>query len=208
MELSPDGAGYRVNTRFARFINVPELMGTFREVADVQTAEMLNLPIPKLHEGKAQIVSAAKSDELSNIVSSLAARAQALKNGNVDPRDDNMLKITTEGRKAALDLRVLDTEFPDVEGSKVNLAVQNVYQIWQDTAADKSTQMIFCNLSSRISKNMIQRKNSSFFLRSASRLNLWCSLVMVTSCNRWVLGCVGRIRKTPRPGRNGTRCGA
>jgi len=147
MELSPDGSGYRVNTRFARFINVPELMGTFREVADVQTAEMLNLPIPKLHEGKAQIVSAPQSDELNSIVSSLAARAQSLRNGSVDPRDDNMLKITTEGRKAALDLRVLDTDYPDIPDSKINLTVQNVHQIWQDTAENKSTQMIFCDLS-------------------------------------------------------------
>lgn len=147
MELAPDGAGYRVNTRFARFINVPELMRTFREVADVQTAEMLDLPIPKLTEGRAQIVSAPQSSELNSIVADLAARAQVLKNGSVDPRDDNMLNITTEGRKAALDLRVLDPELPDIADSKVNLAVENVHQIWQDTAEKKLTQMIFCDLS-------------------------------------------------------------
>lgn len=147
MELSPDGSGYRVNTRFARFINVPELMGIFREVADVQTAEMLNLPVPKLTNDRAEVISAPQSDQLQTIVTGLAKRAHALKNGNVNPRDDNMLKITTEGRKAALDLRVLDPDYPDIPENKVNLVTDNIHQIWQDTQEKRLTQMVFCDLS-------------------------------------------------------------
>ena len=107
MELAPDGAGYRVNTRFARFINVPELMQIFRQSADVQTAQMLNLPRPKLEGEKPVIRHAPTSPELKKFVERLAQRAEALKRGRIDPREDNMLKITTEGRKAALDLRLM-----------------------------------------------------------------------------------------------------
>src|SRR6202453_2304684 len=99
MELSPDGAGYRLNTRFARFVNVPELMQQFRQMADIQTAEMLQLPIPKLFQGKALVVSAPTTPELKAFVASLPKRAENLKAGGVDPADDNMLKITSEGRK-------------------------------------------------------------------------------------------------------------
>ena len=107
MELSPDGAGYRLNTRFARFINVPELMQIFRQSADVQTAQMLNLARPKLDGEKPAIRNAPASAELKEFVEGLARRAEALKRGRIDPREDNMLKITTEGRKAALDLRLM-----------------------------------------------------------------------------------------------------
>src|SRR5206468_3096018 len=100
MELSPDAAGYRLNTRFARFINVPELMQQFRQVTDIQTADMLNLPVPQIATGKPQVVSAPSTRELKKLVGELAARAEALKKGRVDPREDNMLKITSEGRKA------------------------------------------------------------------------------------------------------------
>ena len=110
MELSPDGAGYRLNTRFARFINVPELMQIFRQSADVQTAQMLNLARPKLEGEKPAIRNAPASAELKKFVEGLARRAEALKRGRVDPREDNMLKITTEGRKAALDLRLMKPE--------------------------------------------------------------------------------------------------
>ena len=147
MELSPDGAGYRLNTRFARFINVPELMAQFRQVADIQTASMLKLPVPELRGGKPTIISAPCSPELKAIVQELVARAEKLKTGQVDPSKDNMLLVTTDGRKAALDLRLYDPLFPDLPGSKVNRAVAEVERIWRETASQRSTQLVFCDLS-------------------------------------------------------------
>jgi N12 class adenine-specific DNA methylase/SAM-dependent methyltransferase len=147
MELSPDGAGYRLNTRFARFINVPELMQIFRQTADMQTAQMLNLPRPKLEGEKPAIRNAPASPELKEFVEGLARRAEALKHGRVDPREDNMLKITTEGRKAALDLRLMKPGLPDDPQSKVNLAVEKIHQIWEATNDDRLAQLVFCDLS-------------------------------------------------------------
>ncbi|MCW5552122.1 MAG: hypothetical protein KIS67_08135 [Verrucomicrobiae bacterium] len=147
MELSPDGAGYRLNTRFARFINVPELMQMFRQSADVQTAAMLNLPRPKLDGEKPAIRNAPATDELKEFVQSLAARAEKVKGGRIDPREDNMLKITSEGRKAALDLRLITPTAPDEPQGKVNLAVENIHRIWQATAVERSAQLVFCDLS-------------------------------------------------------------
>src|SRR5216117_1332058 len=140
MELSPDGAGYRLQTRFARFINVPELMQQFRQVADIQTEEMLKLPVPEIADGKAITISAACTPALKELVNSLADRAEALRKGRVDPRVDNMLKITTEGRKAALDLRLLDRMASDHPDSKVNLAVREIERLWRDNADERSTQ--------------------------------------------------------------------
>jgi N12 class adenine-specific DNA methylase len=147
MELSPDGSGYRLNTRFARFINVPELMQLFRQSADVQTAQMLNLPRPKLDGEKPAIRNAPASDELKKFVESLVERAEALRTGRVDPRIDNMLKITTEGRKAALDLRLMLPQLRDDQQSKVNLAVENIHRIWETTKDDRLAQLVFCDLS-------------------------------------------------------------
>ena len=147
MELSPDGAGYRLNTRFARFINVPELMAQFRQVADIQTASMLKLPVPELRGGKPTVVSAACSPELKAIVTELVARADRLRSGQVDPRTDNMLLVTTDGRKAALDLRLYDSSLPDLPGSKTNRAVAEVERIWRETAVQRSAQLVFCDLS-------------------------------------------------------------
>ncbi len=147
MELSPDGAGYRINTRFARFVNVPELMQIFRQMADVQTAQMLNLKRPKLEGEKPAIRNAPASVELKEFVEGLAKRAEALKNGRVDPREDNMLKITTEGRKAALDLRLIKPGLPDDPQSKVNLAVESIHRIWEATKDERLTQLVFCDLS-------------------------------------------------------------
>lgn len=147
MELSPDGAGYRLNTRFARFINVPELMQMFRQSADVQTAAMLNLPRPKLDGEKPTIRNAPATEELKEFVQSLAARAEKLKGGRIDPSVDNMLKITSEGRKAALDLRLMKPAAPDEPQGKVNQAVENIHRIWQATGAQRSTQLVFCDLS-------------------------------------------------------------
>jgi hypothetical protein len=147
MELAPDGAGYRINTRFARFINVPELMQIFRQLADVQTAQMLNLKRPELEGGKPSIRNAPASAELKKFVDGLARRAEALRHGRIDPREDNMLKITTEGRKAALDLRLMKPSLPDDPQSKVNLAVEKIHQIWEATKDGRSAQLVFCDLS-------------------------------------------------------------
>jgi N12 class adenine-specific DNA methylase len=147
MELSPDGRGYRLQTRFARFVNVPELMGQFRQVADVRTAEMLKLPVPKLEEGKPVTISAPASPELKRFVERLVERTEDIKNGRVEPREDNMLKITSEGRKAALDLRLMLPHLADNPDSKINQAVANVHRIWERTAPVKGTQMVFCDLS-------------------------------------------------------------
>jgi N12 class adenine-specific DNA methylase len=147
MELSPDGAGYRLNTRFARFINVPELMQMFRQTADVQTAQMLNLARPKLDGEKPTIRNAPATPELKAFVQELAARADRLKSGRVDPREDNMLKITSEGRKAALDLRLVQPAARDDPSGKTNLAVENILRIWQETSDRRCAQLVFCDLS-------------------------------------------------------------
>jgi N12 class adenine-specific DNA methylase len=147
MELAPDGAGYRLNTRFARFINVPELMQMFRQMADVQTAQMLNLPRPRLEGEKAAIRSAPSTPPLKKFVQSLVERAHRLKTERVDPSEDNMLKITSEGRKAALDLRLMLPSAKDDPQSKVNLAVENIYRVWEATKEDRRTQLVFCDLS-------------------------------------------------------------
>jgi len=147
MELAPDGAGYRLNTRFARFVNVPELMHLFRQMADVQTADMLKLPVPALDGGKPRIVRAPSTPELKAFVASLARRAEKLKTTTVDPRDDNMLKITGEGRKAALDLRLVRGNAPDHAEGKVNQAVREIFSVWQETRDRRLTQLVFCDLS-------------------------------------------------------------
>ncbi|HXI69688.1 MAG TPA: hypothetical protein VNN22_04950 [Verrucomicrobiae bacterium] len=147
MQLSPDGAGYRLNTRFARFINVPELMQIFRQSADVQSAAMLNLPRPNLEGEKPSIRNAPASVELKEFVEELVRRADRIRMRQVHPHEDNMLKITTEGRKAALDLRLMKPELPDDPQSKVNLAVENMHRIWETTKDDRLTQLVFCDLS-------------------------------------------------------------
>ncbi len=116
LELAPDGSGYRMQTRFAKFVNLPELLSQFRTFADIQTADMLNLPRPELAGGKATVIVSPPSPQLQEYVSGLVARAQRIRNKGVDPRSDNMLKITTDGRKAALDMRLVDGETnPDHE---------------------------------------------------------------------------------------------
>ncbi|MBA3831707.1 MAG: DEAD/DEAH box helicase family protein [Chthoniobacterales bacterium] len=147
MELSPDGSGYRLQSRFARFVNVPELMQQFRQVADVQTAEMLKLPVPKLDQGRPITVGAPSTPELKRFVDQLVKRTERIKSGRVDPRDDNMLKITTEGRKAALDMRLVLPHVRDNPDSKTNLAVEKIHQIWLDSAPTKGAQLVFCDLS-------------------------------------------------------------
>jgi N12 class adenine-specific DNA methylase/predicted O-methyltransferase YrrM len=147
MELAPDGGGYRLNTRFARFINVPELMQQFCQVADIQTADTLKLPIPEIQGGKAAVIRAPATPDLKELVASLVKRAEALRNGRVDPRQDNMLKITSEGRKAALDMRLVKSRARDHPDSKVSLAADKILQIWKDTTEERSAQLVFCDLS-------------------------------------------------------------
>lgn len=147
LELSPDGAGYRVNTRFARFVNVPELMHLFRQVADIQTADMLKLPIPKIDGGKPRIVRAPATPQLKALVASLAVRAEKLKTNHVPPWEDNMLKITGEGRKAALDLRLVLGPMQDNPVFKVNQAAREVFAVWSASREQRLTQLVFCDLS-------------------------------------------------------------
>ncbi|TLD71287.1 helicase [Phragmitibacter flavus] len=147
MELSPDGAGYRMQHRFARFVNVPELMQQFRQAADVQTADMLKLPIPKLESGHAIIVSAPCSPMLKKFVEQLVKRAEKVKGGKIDPKKDNMLKITSEGRLAALDIRLAFPGAADAPDSKVNLAVEKIHRIWLESATRNNAQLVFCDLS-------------------------------------------------------------
>ena len=144
MELAPEGTGYRMKTRFARFNNLPELMSMFRMCADIQTADMLDLPVPK---AVYKNVSVRPSEIQSEMVSDLADRADRVRNRLVKPYIDNMLKITNDGRKLALDQRLIEPTLPDFEGGKVNECIRNVYDIWEQTAEKKSTQLVFCDLS-------------------------------------------------------------
>lgn len=144
MELKPEGKGFQQKTRFANFYNLPELMSVFKEVADIQTADMLNLPVPKANY---ETVVCKPSEMQKDMVSSLADRADAVRSGAVDPSVDNMLLITNDGRKLALDQRLLNPMLPDFEGSKVNVCAGNIYRIWEDTKEQRLTQLVFCDLS-------------------------------------------------------------
>lgn len=144
MELKPEGKGFQQKTRFANFYNLPELMSVFKEVADIQTADMLNLPVPKANY---ETVVCKPSEMQKDMVSSLADRADAVRSGAVDPSVDNMLLITNDGRKLALDQRLLNPMLPDFEGSKVNVCAGNIYRIWEDTKEQRLTQFVFCDLS-------------------------------------------------------------
>jgi N12 class adenine-specific DNA methylase/adenine-specific DNA methylase len=144
LELAPDGSGYRMQTRFARFVNLPELMSMFREVADIRTAEMLNLPVPKACK---ETVTAKPTNDLKAYVQTLVERAEKIRNGLVGPSEDNMLAVTNDGRKAALDMRLIDPFACDHDGSKVNLCAQTVRGVWVETAGFKGTQIVFCDLS-------------------------------------------------------------
>lgn len=144
VELTPEGTGYRAKTRFAKFYNLPELMAMFKEVADIKTADMLNLPVP---EAKYHNVAVKPSDMQTEMVAGLSERAEKVRGGNVDSSVDNMLKITNDGRKLALDQRMLNPMLPDFEGSKINACVDNIYRIWEETADKKSAQLVFCDLS-------------------------------------------------------------
>ena len=144
IELTPEGTGYRAKTRFAKFFNLPELMSMFKEVADIRTADMLELPVPKANFHN---IAVKPSEIQKDMVAKLAERAELVRKGNVDASVDNMLKITNDGRKLALDQRMLNDMLPDFEGSKINACVDNVYRIWNENSDKKSAQLIFCDLS-------------------------------------------------------------
>ena len=144
VELTPEGTGYRAKTRFAKFYNLPELMAMFKEVADIKTADMLDLPVPQAHYHN---IAVKPSEMQKEMVASLAERAEKVRGGAVDSSVDNMLKITNDGRKLALDQRMLNDMLPDFEDSKINACVDNIYRIWTETADKKSAQLVFCDLS-------------------------------------------------------------
>lgn len=144
LEIAPEGNGYRLKTRFARFYNLPELMQMFQEVADIQTADMLNLPVP---EAEYRVVKVKPTELQEEMVEELGNRAERVRNNEVNPREDNMLKITNDGRKLALDQRLSNPLLPDDPGSKVNACVEEIYRHWEDGKEKKLTQLVFCDLS-------------------------------------------------------------
>lgn len=144
IELAPEGSGYRMKTRFSKFFNLPELINMFKEVADIKTADMLNLPVPNAHY---QNVAVKPSDIQKELVESLGERAQKIRDGTVDPHEDNMLKITNDGRKLALDQRLINELLPENKNSKVNACIKNILKIYHETMEEKSTQLVFCDMS-------------------------------------------------------------
>ena len=144
LELAPEGTGYRARTRFSKFFNLPELMNLFKEVADIKTADQLNLPTPKV---KYHNIVAQPTEHQQEMVKALSERASEVHRGSVDPSVDNMLKITSDGRKLGLDQRIINQLLPDEPGTKVNQCVDNIMQIWRDGDADKLTQLVFCDIS-------------------------------------------------------------
>ena len=142
LELAPEGKGYRPRTRFSRFFNLPELMNLFKEVADIKAADQLHLPVPQVEYHN---VVAKPTEVQQGLVQELSERAAAIHSGSVDPSIDNMLKVTSDGRKLGLDQRIINPDFLDEAGSKVNLCVDNILQVWQDGEADKLTQLVFCD---------------------------------------------------------------
>lgn len=144
IELAPEGTGYRAKTRFAKFYNLPELMMLFKGVADIQTADMLNLPVPKANYHN---VVLQPSEQQKDMVTALSDRAERVRNKMVNSSEDNMLLITNDGRKLALDQRLMNTMLPDYENSKAVSCAKNVYEIWERTKEQQSTQLVFCDLS-------------------------------------------------------------
>lgn len=144
LELAPEGTGYRARTRFSKFFNLPELMNLFKEVADIKTADQLNLPTPKVEYHN---IVAQPTEHQQEMVKALSERASLVHSGTVDPSQDNMLKITSDGRKLGLDQRIVNQMLPDEPGTKVNQCVDNIMQIWRDGEADKLTQLVFCDIS-------------------------------------------------------------
>jgi hypothetical protein len=146
-EVTPTGAGFRQHSRFSKFVNLPELINIFTDTADVVGAEDANLPIPTTKGGSVQVVASKRTEALGQYIDHLVERMEAIRSGHVDPREDNALAVTTDGRKAALDIRLVLPDQPDDPGSKVNQCVNNVVKVWKDTKADRLAQLVFCDLS-------------------------------------------------------------
>lgn len=144
LELSPEGNGYRMKTRFAKFFNLPELMSTFREIADIKTADVLDLDVPEVERHN---VLTKPSEQQKEIIAGIGDRADKVHSGDVDPSVDNMLKITNDGRKLALDQRLINPMLPDFEGSKLNVCADNIFSLWDKTKEDRLAQMVFCDIS-------------------------------------------------------------
>ena len=144
LELAPEGTGYRARTRFSKFFNLPELMNLFKEIADIKTADQLHLPTPEVEYHN---IVAQPTEHQKEMVKALSERAAKVHGGSIDPREDNMLKITSDGRKLGLDQRIINPLLPDEPGTKVNQCVDNIMQIWRDGQADKLTQLVFCDIS-------------------------------------------------------------
>ena len=143
-ELSPEGTGYRQKTRFSKFYNLPELMSMFKEVADIKTSDMLNLPVP---EANFEVIKTKPTEEQKEILEAISERADAVRNNQVEPTEDNMLKITNDGKKLALDQRLINPLLPDDPNSKVNVCVKNVFSIWDKTKENSLTQLVFSDMS-------------------------------------------------------------
>ena len=158
LELAPEGKGYRPRTRFSRFFNLPELMNLFKEVADIKTADQLHLPVPEVEYHN---VVAKPTEVQKGLVQELSERAAAIHSGSVDPSIDNMLKVTSDGRKLGLDQRIINPDFPDQDGSKVNLCVENILQVWKDGEADKLTQLVFCDISTPHAASKVKKAVST-----------------------------------------------
>ena len=146
-ELAPEGDRFRMKTRFSKFHNLPELMAMFKEIADIQTNDMLNLPIPELKDGKIHNITVKATEIQRTMIAELGERADAVRNGEVEATIDNMLKITNDGRKIALDQRLANVCLPDDPNSKVNALMRNVLEIWERESGNKGTQIVFCDMS-------------------------------------------------------------
>ena len=144
LELAPSGQGYKAKTRFAKFVNLPELLTMYRSFADVQTADMVKLDVP---EAERKIVNLKPSDAVLELAEEIAERAERIHDGSVDPHEDNMLKVTSDGKKLALDPRCMDRFAPDEEGSKINACAQNCFEEWLESKDIRGTQLVFCDLS-------------------------------------------------------------
>ena len=158
LEMAPEGTGYRARTRFAKFFNLPELMQMFKEIADIKTADQLNLPVPEVEY---HTVVSKPTEHQKEMVKELSKRAERVHNG-IDPHIDNMLRITSDGRKLGLDQRIINPMLPDEPGTKVNMCVANVLQQWRDGDAERLTQLIFCDISTPTGKQSNSDTNSPF----------------------------------------------
>ncbi|MBC8560781.1 GNAT family N-acetyltransferase [Clostridiaceae bacterium NSJ-33] len=161
LEITPEGGGWRMRQRFSKFVNLPELMQAFRLVADIQTADMLHLSRPAIKGGRAEVISTDATEYQKKIMEEFVQRAEAIRTKRVDPREDNMLKLTGEARLMAIDPRLIDKTAPNDPQTKLNFCINNLYRVWEDTAADRLTQLVFCDVSTPGAKDVIEMQEVS-----------------------------------------------